>query len=365
MLFFAAVTAVALSSCSENEVVTSALDGHAIGFTNYIGTSSKASDTSTTTVNATDSSMGVYAAFEATDGGTAAYPDFMYNQEVKYASMGWTYSPIKYWPSTGLLDFWAYWPYSSNTATADATTASTGPAAVSFTQNDALADMIDFIYATTADQTYNSTDPKVDFEFQHALSRIGFVARPDATLATTSADYSTFITVTGVKVTPKTNKVISNGTLTFSETSATMAVATSDESYHASSWTLGLVSDTEVKLWDSSVADFSTTAAQATTTDNIALGDTDDYIFIVPQTLEKADLSVEVTYTMTTYSAATTVSSTVTGQIKTVDVPYKIYKQGYSYIYPLVIGLDAIEFDAPTVSETWGLGLGASADLSL
>ncbi len=363
MLFFAAVTAVALSSCSKNEVVTSALDGHAIGFTNYIGTSSKASDTSTTTVNTDNSSMGVYAAFEATDANAAAYPNFMYNQEVKYASTGWTYSPIKYWPSTGLLDFWAYWPYSSNATTADATTASTGPAAVSFTQNDVLASMVDLIYATTADQTYDSSDPKVDFEFQHALSRIAFVARPDATLATTSADYSTFITVTKVVVTPKTNKVISNGTLTFAETTATMAVEATNPTYHATAWTLGLVSDASVNLWDSNVADYSVTAAQSDTTVNIPLGDSDDYIYIIPQQLTGGDFTVEVTYTMTTYSAATAVSSTVENQVKTATIPYKTYKQGYSYTYPLVISLNAIEFDAPTVSTTWGSGV--VADVSL
>lgn len=44
---------------------------------------------------------------------TSVKPDFMYNQQVKWASAAWTYEPVKYWPNqaSDYVTFFAYAPY--------------------------------------------------------------------------------------------------------------------------------------------------------------------------------------------------------------------------------------------------------------
>lgn len=59
-----------------------------------------------------DDAIGVFACYDpSTDGSGTFTPNYMYNQLVKYDGAEWTYSPIKYWPTDGRIEFWGYYPY--------------------------------------------------------------------------------------------------------------------------------------------------------------------------------------------------------------------------------------------------------------
>lgn len=90
-------------------------DARAIGFT-VSGEWPDESTATRSTAFAKDDRIGVFACYRTPDGttdgtNTAFAPNYMHNQLVSFDGTAWSYSPIKYWPSDGSVDFWGYYPY--------------------------------------------------------------------------------------------------------------------------------------------------------------------------------------------------------------------------------------------------------------
>lgn len=109
-------------------------------------------------------------------------PDFMFNQQVHYSGSAYTYAPTRYWPDAAVntLTFWAYSPYD-----ADADLLASGSTSTAYTSNSVgLPDirytvdgLTDFLYSNVeADQTSATNYGEVQFDFNHALSRVDFKA---------------------------------------------------------------------------------------------------------------------------------------------------------------------------------------------
>lgn len=110
----------ALASCSKSEVLnTESLDEKGISFAAYVG---KNAQTKATTIDATvagQEGIGVLAWHTAFDQATEEIltqnaPKFMNNIKLTMdaTTNKWTYSPKRYWPSTGaMVSFYAYAPY--------------------------------------------------------------------------------------------------------------------------------------------------------------------------------------------------------------------------------------------------------------
>jgi len=59
--------------------------------------------------------IGIFACYRDTNNSPTIFsPNFMHNQPVAYDGNIWTYSPTKYWPSDGSVDFFGYYPYDVN-----------------------------------------------------------------------------------------------------------------------------------------------------------------------------------------------------------------------------------------------------------
>lgn len=60
--------------------------------------------------------IGVFACYRTSDGANTDFtPNYMLNQLVTLGSGGsWSYSPVKYWPTNGSVDFWGYYPYDAD-----------------------------------------------------------------------------------------------------------------------------------------------------------------------------------------------------------------------------------------------------------
>lgn len=112
----AAMAALTLVSCSSDDLDSfsdNSSKNEAISFDGYLGRSAVA-------VNGTRGSeetketlktkgFGVFSKYN----GSASFPDFD-NQKVTYSGSKWTYTPLKFWPTVGQINFYAYAPYVDN-----------------------------------------------------------------------------------------------------------------------------------------------------------------------------------------------------------------------------------------------------------
>lgn len=127
--------------------------------------------------------MAYYIPEGATADATA--PNFMYNQKVTYsasssATGAWTYSPVKYWPVSGKVNFYAYSPYAGSGdkhITLSPNTA-VGLPTLSYTNKNAD---IDLMAASSENQSWNVTSSSavhpaapVSFTFKHLLAKVKF-----------------------------------------------------------------------------------------------------------------------------------------------------------------------------------------------
>ncbi len=182
LLILSAVAFAAMTSCSNDETVAVNSD-QAIKFDAYTYKTTKAGETTTATIE----DFGVFAYYDADAAGMAATlnPGYMYNFEVSTADAGvtWTYSPEKYWPSSGELHFFAYSPYKA-AITADpfnftpAAKGTAGAPVLVYTVGATAAAQEDLLVAKATDQVkVGSPAAPVDMVFDHALSQIVFSAR--------------------------------------------------------------------------------------------------------------------------------------------------------------------------------------------
>lgn len=98
-------------------------------------------------------------------------PNFMYDQVAEYssASKTWLYSPIKYWPLDGTLDFYAYAPYgTAHTALSPNTV--TGYPTLTYSNPSADIDLM----AAEAPGMDCGEHGTVTLNFHHLLAKVNF-----------------------------------------------------------------------------------------------------------------------------------------------------------------------------------------------
>ena len=358
----AAMAALTLVSCSSDDldsVSDNSSKNEAISFDGYLGRSAVAVNGTRGGVETVETlkknGFGVFSKYT----GTASFPDFA-NQKVTCSNSKWTYTPLKFWPAKGDIDFLAYAPYNY----AGTNTTLTGTS-ISFEVYNTVANQKDLLWANAKGQItedFASTKAKVNFQFKHALSRLGYTVK-------LSGDYpSTDVTFTLKKITlagsPNGTKkaFYSKGTIDLSKT------ATNDNKEDLSK------TNSETGLWkaDDTKQNFEWFDAGDQTV-NITYVDptkpeekpvsNKDYLFVIPQNfpekivdsehpgqqVENPDkLYVIVEYEIN-YKSGT--PSTI---------PNKVYKQitpnflqGKAYMLNLTIGRP-IEFD---VNLTEGVGV--------
>lgn len=178
--------ATGLAACTQNEEIVSLENQKAITFDTYVGRDA-ATRASVIDIDALKTSgFGVLGYYTEDDWEETATPNFMYNQQVSGAN--WTYAPLKYWPATGKISFFAYAPYDVSAALSANIVA--GTPTLTYTVPNTVAGQKDLLVAgAQKDKTGNT----VNFTFKHALSRIGFgvkLADEDALDAATTIDFS-------------------------------------------------------------------------------------------------------------------------------------------------------------------------------
>ena len=252
----------------------------------------------------------------------------------------WTYEPLKYWPTDGHVDFLAYAPHVANTELNNTTD---DPKKVlpciDFTVEGEAANQKDLLWANATNKT--KADGTVTFNFNHALSRLGYTVKLNGDYTGTTIKLNK-ITLAGSNDGKGTNKAFyKKGTIDLSYTSSTVSSTT--------------------KLWKpfGEKQDFEWFSGdkQLSKTDAAKNLET-EYLFVIPQKFSKTEpdqLYVIVDYTIT-YSDNTTVKTKVCKQLE------KEFLQGKAYTINLNIGLTPIEFNAEV--NDWEPKDGESIDAS-
>ena len=188
--------ALSLVGCSKSELVETPIqEQNAISFGTYVGhdAQTRATIVDLDVVKLKGFGVNAYYNAEYADDGTFTYASvFMDNTKVTYSDEkgAWTYSPIKYWPNNAddHITFFAYAPYDHSNPGLGAGNADMSKI-YDFTVAENVRDQIDLVYHKafgedglkgTGDngETYQMKKQNiydmVQFNFQHALSRISF-----------------------------------------------------------------------------------------------------------------------------------------------------------------------------------------------
>lgn len=342
----AAMAALTLVSCSSDDLDSlsdNSSKNEAISFDGYLGRSAVA-------VNGTRGSevkidqlktggFGVFGNYSKET--TTAYGNSLFdNQQVTYDNdkSKWTYSPLKFWPSDGHIDFLAYAPYDKNTKLTD------GPKINNFIVSKTITDQTDLLWTNatssiSADVT--SSKNKVNFQFHHALSRLGYTVNLTGDYSSNPENKATFtlkkITLAGS----------SDGTKGAFYTSGTidLSKATKD----AKLWS----GQTGKQKFDWSSVDKLVTYVNPTDHTKKTVSNLDtEYLFVIPQDFSQTkteenpnvdELYVIVEYTIH-YQDGKEQTNKVYKQIK------RHFLQGKAYNLNLTLGLP-IEFDVDVTGD--------------
>lgn len=338
----AALAAMAsLASCSEQEMSSTIKDDGAIRFAANTDFGSRAD---VTTSNLSEFNVYAYT------GAGATQNVFMDNVKVtKSASNVWTYSPLKYWPSTA-VDFYAFAP---STWGIDAGTLE--PVAY-----DNHVGKTDLVYAVAAGLTGNGegANAQVVFNFRHALSKV--------TVLLSSTDENLKVNVTNVALA----NVKAKGDFTFPKqtTSGTPAAQTTG------TWSNLADSYTYLLHMSQSQDDVVTLTTTPTDLSETGLGGPK---YLIPQTLnwrsQGAGGDNYIGIMCSVYDAKTGVklwpnantpeedyvegSTNKDGILKfqLSTSQFSAWSPGYHYVYNLVVNANSemgtIEFGTPTVDS--------------
>ena len=338
----AAMAALTLVSCSSDDLDSFSVNSsknEAISFDGYLGRSAVAVNGSRGSVETRETlktkGFGVFGKY--TDGKTSDL-NFFKNQPVTCPGTKWTYSPLKYWPTQGRIDFLAYAPYKEGQTLKENTTTHENTTTFDFTVAKKAADQIDLLWANaTGKITENfegTTKEKVNFHFYHALSRLGYTVKLSGNYTSDNATFTLKkITLAGSSTDATKGAFYETGTIDLSKATKDPNLWSGQTGRQKFDWFSG---DYQVK---------SSTASHP----GSDIEKEKDYLFVIPQNFSENIGTVEqpvdnpdklyviVEYDVT-YNGGTTIKNKVYKQLTT------NFEQGKAYMLNLTIGLP-IEFD--------------------
>lgn len=354
-----------------------------------------------TTATLATNGFGLFAYYtDNSSYGSTSTPNFMYNTKVmgttSEGTTTWTYSPLRYWPnetsttdadgkgatSEGVdrLTFFAYAPYVEATATSGAVTGTepgitaltknsdAGDPKVSYTVASDPAKSVDLLWGVSNTATWDNvtgtalnlteglpylnlikpkTGQKVEFNFKHALARLGLTVQgafDQVTAGGTLTDAK--ITVAKVEITG--TAFADKGVLNLNNTTANEPLWTAD-----GTGTLSLTLDggnLNTKIKDAGATKAASQPDGVTATQQSLMTDDKTYFMFIPGTAtSEKPLVVKITYYTTTdddnlVGGYTRVENVITKQISA-DGGLK-FEAGKSYTLNLVLGMTSVKVSA-------------------
>ncbi|MBD9093871.1 MAG: hypothetical protein EGQ20_15275 [Bacteroides oleiciplenus] len=413
-LMTASLAALLMAGCSQNEVTEISPDTHPqMMFGAYTGTSTRGVDTTNDSMKNDPSAADKYGGFGIMgyftgsktwdEVKTSTAPGFMYNQMVKWDGTlnenkgGWTYTPIKYWPnnSNDKISFFAYAPYENNGTSGtktgvkvcDATTKGIPYIEFTLKEEKDLPKMVDLVVAQKLDQTYastSSTSNKINFKFDHILSRVSFKAKlGDGNFGDMDGDKS-FVYITEMWIVGKNHGTSkADGNLSLLNPAAESN--TNSKFYTTAQWknlrwdyTNAVIPDKDFDLKSmldtkTSITESNPTTGHSATisgvkidknaqTTPVSLFPENQYLYLIPigEMEEKQDtgcsegeIKIGFHYDIVTKSETTSGEYIASHAESVISIPIGHLKRKTTYEYTLIINLHAIEIGNAEVTP-WG-----------
>lgn len=172
-LFMMGVAAMALASCTQNEVLNVA-DSRAIGFSNAFVNNGTRSVSDPSLTKATLSNFNVYGFVTNGNNSAQIFDGTTVTKSTKEGIDKWEYSPAQYWVKGNTYTFAAIAPASAGNVTDEAVNEGKVTMKVTFTNSD--TEQKDLLFAAPAAVSVESDDynTPVDMTFSHVLSKVKF-----------------------------------------------------------------------------------------------------------------------------------------------------------------------------------------------
>lgn len=362
LAFYVLIAQLVLSGCAgEGVEETSSSSASEINFDAYVGrnasTRSDITDIKFLQSGEWNAGFGVFARYNHIDGTITSLMD---TEHVTWRKNHWGYDHIRFWPSTGTVDFYAFAPYSPQVrmgslpnSLANQADSNSPDTYIDFPSN---MSPVDLVWANQPKQTApKSPNSKVQFKFKHALIRLGF----DITANQTLEEKGAVITV---------DKVILYGA---NETSGIFLMGGHlnlktgkwvpyDVTYDNKSirWFYTWTKDGKVDGNDETLEEqqkkgpiYKLSAPQLDYNTPSIANEKDSYIFIIPQ--PKPDyFNLKITYTVEQGKFKEDV--TVYKDLRKVlpEDPFGV--GGKAYVFHFKLSLDPVDFKVTTDVVSWG-----------
>ena len=346
LAFYVLIAQLVLSGCAgEGVEEASSSSSSEITFDAYVGrnasTRSSITDIKFLQGSVWNAGFGVFARYGNTH--------LMDKEHVTWRENHWGYDHIRFWPSNGKVDFYAFAPYSEQVKMgslpdslvnqADSNSPNTY---IDFPSNWSP---IDLIWSKQPDQTApTSPDSKVTFQFKHALARLSF------DITAPNLEDGTVIKVQRVRlygVSDFKGVFVMEGYLNLN--TGAWILADNGVKWHYS-WTpegkKADIPNNDNAKKDSIVYKLSY-PPELPNLKNKVTNDDDSYIFIIPQTKTEA-FHLAITYTVEQGDF----KETVTVKKNLLDVLCKpgdsnrsfTFEEGKAYVFHLKLSLDPVDF---------------------
>ena len=339
LAFYVLIAQLVLSGCAgEGVEETSSSLSSEINFDAYLGRNASTRAGVTNIDSLKKSGFGVFARYNH-NGATSPLMD---NEHVTWKVERWGYTNTRYWPNEGYVDFYAFAPYLKNVKPVNAPDSiKANPAYIEFTSSTSNVDLVWDVQKNKTVPT-PPTDGKVNFQFKHALARLGF----DITANQDLEENGAVITVDSVKLYGDT---IVNGAFDIK----------GYLNLEDSTWSRSVdVGTRVVYTWTPPVAkdgtNFKLSASQLDHTCKKIENAPNSYLCIIPQEKYQS-FYLQITYTVQQgafFQEEVTVKKDLTG----ISKPFK-FEQGKAYVFHLKLSLDPINFNISTTVGSWGVGV--------
>ena len=354
LAFYVLIAQLVLSGCAGEAVEeTSSSSSSEINFDAYVGrdasTRSDITDIDFLKSKEWNAGFGVFARHRHTDGKTIT--SLMDTEHVTWREDHWGYDHIRFWPSSGTVDFYAFARYVSFVTMGSLPA---GLAQKDDTSPDTYIDFpsnknpIDLIWAKKTDQEApTSPGSKVTFQFHHALARLSFdITAPNLE----NLEDGTVIKVQRVRlygVSDYKGVFVMEGYLNLN--TGAWILADNGVKWHYT-WTpegkKADIPNNDNDKKDSIVYKLSY-PPELLNLKNKVTNDDDSYIFIIPQTKTEA-FHLAITYTVQQGKF----EETVTVKKNLLDVLCKpgdsnrsfTFEEGKAYVFHLKLSLDPVDF---------------------
>lgn len=346
LAFYVLIAQLVLSGCAGEAVEeTSSSSASEINFDAYVGrdasTRSDVTDIDFLKSGEWNAGFGVFARYGNTH--------LMDTEHVTWRKDHWGYDHIRFWPSSGKVDFYAFAPYSEQVKMgglpdslvnqADSNSPNTY---IDFPSNWSP---IDLIWSKQPDQTApTSPDSKVTFQFKHALARLSF------DITAPNLEDGTVIKVQRVRlygVSDFKGVFVMEGYLNLN--TGAWILADNGVKWHYT-WTpegkKADISNNDNGKKDSIVYKLSD-PPELPNLKNKVTNDGDSYIFIIPQTkTEPFHLAITYTVQQGDFKETVTVKKNLLDVLDKSGAPNPsfTFEKGKAYVFHLKLSLDPVDF---------------------